>query len=209
MPKRETTPKMFLSYASRTTKTAEGFLQAYEQFLTTGELASKTSPVLAQVKGKGVTPEIGLQTIKNICTMHILKKDELAAEQALMNNNGMGTPKSDKPITATIYLANGEVATHMVGGEEKPLVAHFDHPQNAERWMWNKLDAGGTDWYGEAIHVKVTIGGEPMKITATRDEALRGLKKAVKTPFLHVNKVSVPTKPKMKVSGSHQRFSHG
>lgn len=202
-------PKMFLSYVSRTKQSADGFLTAYEKFLTTGELADKTSPILSQVRRKDISAEIGLKTINNICTMHVLKQDELSAEKAILGGGLAAEPRSSKPISATIFTVEGEIATHMVGGEEKPLVAHFDHPQQAERWVWNKLDNGEHDWYGETIHSKVTLGGFPMKSVISREDALRGLKKTIKVPYMHQNKVSVPNKQKMKVTGKSARFSGG
>lgn len=206
MSKRPTTPKMFLSYSSRTSKTAEGFLQAYEDFITTGELSAKTSPVLSQVNRRDISPEIGLTTIRNICSMHVLKLDELSVENALMN--GGRTTKSDKPITATIYTVDGEVATHLVDGEQKPLISHHLHPQEGERWCWNKLNAGEHDWYAEVVCHKVIVIGHPMTIKITYEDALRALRKVTKVPYLHTNKVSAG-KPKMKVRAKSQSFSHG
>jgi len=201
------TAKFFVSLASRSNRSAEAFLQAYRDWITTGELSTQTSSILANVDNGSVSPDNGLEAIKNVALMHVLQETASKAERDLLNTSVES--RSEKPISAVILTEDNVVATTTVNGEERELRANFDHIQEAERWCYNKLSSGGFEWTGKVTHHKIMIKNSPWVFDISREEALRALRKVTKTPFMHVNKVSGELKNKMKVNGKQAHFSHG
>lgn len=201
---RQMTPKLFVSLMNRSTKkSAEGFLAGYREWLTTGELAEKMSPIIAQIDNKSVSHENGLIAIRNVAFSHVMT-EEIAKADARISSGGE-EKKSDKPITAVVLTEAGDVA--VVG--DKTLRANFDHPQEAARWSWNRLNDGEVGWTAKITYNKVMVKGLPWEEVITRAQAIYALRKITKTPYMHRNRTSGALKQKMKVSGKAASFSHG
>lgn len=199
--KKNMTAKWFLSLSIKTTKSAEGFLSGYKEWLTTGELSLKTAPIVARIESGETKVEIGLEAIKNIALQHVLTADIEKMEKSA-DSAGRGT---NKPYSSVILQENGEPA---MSGDE-PIKANFDHIQEAERWTQRRLVDGASDWHGEITWNKMFSDGVPKVTKVTRTEAIYAQRKITKHPYMHQNRVSADMKPRMKVAAKHYQFSRG
>src|SRR5271166_4917515 len=148
MAERQMTPKGFLAKLStKAANSAAGFILAHRQWLTTGELASVTSPILAKLDTKELLPTPALKELGQAVMNHIIVQDQRRAEASMEGAQQSGTTK---PWVATIYDSKGLICTKLNSdGEEEELVKGFDHPQEADRWVDRRLYDGASDWHGE------------------------------------------------------------
>ena len=148
---RKMTPKGFLH--KTTTKAAHSaiaFLAQYRAYLTTGELADRTSPILAKVDAGELLPTPALKEIQYAVMTHIIEADTAKAEKSTEGASGGGTRKSWR---TTIYNADGVVQTRInAKGEEEDLIKGFDLGQDADRWADRRLFEGTHGWYAIVEH---------------------------------------------------------
>ena len=147
---RKMTPKGFLHKTNtKAANSATAFLAQYREYLTTGELASKTSPILAQMDEGKLMPTPALVEIQYAVMSHIIETDTAKAEQGMVAQAKTGTRK---PWRTTIYNAKGEVMTRQTKDGPEDLVKGFDLGQRANEWADRRLFEGASDWYAEVQH---------------------------------------------------------
>ena len=134
--KRSMTSKWFLSLAARGNKSADAFLTAHHEWLSTGELASEVIPILEKIESKEVLPTPGLESIMRVALHHVMAAD-VAKVEASLNKE----PKTDKSYVSVIKNANGDIVTSINSkGDEVDLRETFELMQHAERWCQVRLD---------------------------------------------------------------------
>lgn len=204
MSERKMTPKGFLHKATtKAANNATAFLAAHRAWLETGEPADLTSPILRKLDDKALMPTPALEEIKNAVLCHFLAQETKKAEEAMAKAN---EPKVQKAYEATIFDANGNVATYVnAEGETKELRQSFDLSQEAERWCDRRLFDGAPDWHGE---VHSTKGLPPIHVL--REDAIARILKKPKGPAVHTKGVSTKRLGfGVKAKGDHFHFSKG
>jgi hypothetical protein len=148
---RKMTPKGFLhKTTTKAANSAIAFLAQYREYLTTGELALKTSPIIAQVDAGELLPTPALKEIQYAVMTHIIESDTAKAEKSMDETARVGTRK---PWRTTIYNAAGEVQTRVTEkGEVEDLIKGFDLGQRANEWADRRLFDGASDWYAMVEH---------------------------------------------------------
>ena len=148
---RKMTPKGFLhKTTTKAANSAIAFLAQYREYLTTGEIASKTSPILARVDAGELLPTPALKEIQYAVMSHIIEADTAKAEAVVEPGTGGGTRK---PWRTTIYDAAGVVQTRITTkGEEEDLIKGFDLSADADRWADRRLFEGTHGWYAIVEH---------------------------------------------------------
>lgn len=186
---RNMTPRGFLHKSNtKAGASASGFLAQYRSYLETGELAEVTSPILRKLDDKALMPTPALEAIKAVVLIHMIAKDAEKANDSIQNP-AKGSTARVKPWTSTIYNAKDEIQTRINDdGEEVELVASYDHPQDAERWVDRRLFEGQSDWYGVCVHSTITINGKPLTTTISRGDSIARLLKQKKGPVMQPQK---------------------
>jgi len=200
---RSMSPKGFLHKANgKAANSALAFLATHREWLTTGELAATTSPILAKIDSGDLLPTPGLNVIKEVVLAHHLANEIRKGEDAMARaeEQEAGGGKS-KPYLATVYDKDGEIPqvyvekedpeTGAVTGEWKDLQQGFDLPQRAQGWLDRKLYDGAPDWRGEIASTYMTgSDGLPMVEHVTRLDSMARIDHRVKGPVCHVRGVS-------------------
>lgn len=204
MTERKMSPKGFLSKTkTKAANSATAFLATYREYLTTSEVAIVTSPIIAKVDAGELLPTPALEEIKNAVFQHMLVLDSQKHEAAIAKQQ---EPKKTKPHVATIYLETGVIATRInAEGEEEELIAAFDMPQAAMRWIDRRLVEAAPRSYATLDHTK-TVQSE----TINRDEAFERVFKVGKGPVIKPQSKSTPRLSfGVKAHPSRATFSHG
>lgn len=208
------TEKGFL-HKSSIAKSASAFLDAHREYLTTGAIAQFTSPIVARIDSKELMPTPGLTEIRNVVLAHMLAKDQLKGEAAMLKASEPS--QSNKSYIATIYHADGTIATSKVMdpnsehyGEEKDLIQGFDMGQRANEWSFRRLFEQESDAYAEVVAVKLITANGPMTERFTRDQAIEHLHPRKAGPVMQkkptsTNKLGFGVKAKQDVA----KFSRG
>jgi hypothetical protein len=196
MTERKITIKGFIKKATNA-KGAEGFLAQYREYLTTGEVASITSPIIAKIDNGGLTPETGLEDITNAVFAHMMVRDLNKAEESVAKAS---EPAITKPVLAKILSASGEELDS----------DSFHLHQDAERWVDNRLYSGYPGSHGEVIHTKLLIKGEPQTTKITREDSIsRILRKPKGAATKRVGASSGRLGFGVRARQSHSHFSRG
>ena len=146
---RKLTPQGFMKKAA-TTSGAIGFLAQYREYMTTGELASLLSPIVAKIDAKELLPTPGVREIANAVMTHIMAQATAKVEAAADSNARTG---SSKPWCATVYMPDGTIATRInAQGEEEDLIKAFDKNADAMRWADRRLTEASDACYCEIDH---------------------------------------------------------
>lgn len=176
---RKMTEKGFLHKAT-IAKSAIAFLDAHREYLTTGEVAKYTSPIVARIDAGELLPTPGLKEINNVVLAHLLAREQVKGEQAMLK--ATEPSQSNKAYIATVYHANGTIATHKNTdpqsdkfGEETDLVKGFDMGQRANEWADRRLFEQESDAYAEVVATKLITANGPMVTIIQRDEAIERL----------------------------------
>ena len=166
---RNMSPKGFIHKAT-IAKSAIAFLTAHREYLTNGELAPITSPIVAKIDNGEVMPTPGLSEIIKAVFDHNLAQETNKAKAAMVKAN---EPKEVKAVLARILNGKGEVVT-VTGedGKETLLEQDFDSLSDADRWCDRRLFDSASDCYGEVIHTKIVIKGKHMTTRVNREEAI-------------------------------------
>jgi hypothetical protein len=203
---RKMTPKGFLRKLS-TAKSAIGFIEAHRAYLTTGELAPLTSPIVHMVDSGALMPTPALTEIQSAVWSHIMLQDQSKAERFLLPKE----EKEPKAYVAQILDELGRVQFHVTdSGDMKELIADFDMPQDAERWVDRQLVDGAPNWHGSITWLLCPEKLNPVRIVS-RDESMKRLLRA---PRMAVHKtVKVGTSGGLgfgvKVKQDAAKFSRG
>jgi len=202
---RKMTPRGFLQ--KTTTKAANsaiGFLSQWREYLTTGEVASKTSPIIAKVDKGELMPTPALREIQKAVMDHIIEADAQKMEQSQESAaSGGGTRKN---WIATVYDAAGNVMSRTnAKGEEEDLIKGFDLSSDADRWCDRRLFEGTHGWYAIVAHATMNISTR-----IERGEAMARVLKKPKGPVVQQKGKSTKTLGfGVKVKETRASFSRG
>jgi hypothetical protein len=188
---RKMSPKGFLHKCStKAANSAIAFLAAHRAFLETGELAVKTSPLLAKLDAGELLPTPCLKEIQYAVMTHIIESDrnklEAKIEAAAQGGTSTGTRK---PWVATIYNAAGVVQTRETEDGPEDLIKGFDLGQEADRWVDRRLFEGASDWYGTVEHQVIPN----LHSRIERADSIARILKQPKGPTVHVRGKSTKT----------------
>jgi hypothetical protein len=180
-----------------------GFLRQYREYLTTGEVAEKTSPIIAKYEAGELPASPALKEIQFAVMTHIIEADKNKLEAGLAGGK-TGTRKSWR---ATVYLPDGTVATRTnAKGEVEDLVKGFDLSQRASEWGDRRLFEGTHGWYAIVEHT--TIPNISSRIE--RGDAVARILKQPKGPVVQVKSKSTKTLGfGVKVKKTRASFSRG
>lgn len=196
MTERKITVKGFVKKASAA-KSALAFISQYREYLTSGEVATITSPILDKIDNGELVPTAGLNEITNAVFAHMMVMDLQKAEASIEAAN---EPAVTKPVVARIVDSRGE-ELHSDS---------FHLGQDAERWVDNRLYAGTPGSHGEVIHTKIFLKGVPATTIITREDSIaRILKKPRASATKRVGVASGKLGFGVKAKQSHSSFSRG
>lgn len=202
---RKMSPKGFLAKTqTKAANSAIAFLAQYREYLTTGEVADKTSPIVAKVDAGELLPTPALREIQYAVMAHIIEADQAKLEQSQHQATRTGTRK---PWKATVYDAAGNVQTRIKNdGDEEELVKGFDLGQEADRWADRRLFEGAEGWYAIVEHTVLTN----IATRIERADSMARILKQPKGPTVAVRGKSTKTLGfGVKVKESRSTFSHG
>jgi hypothetical protein len=199
MAKRSLTIKSFVSKATSTNLTATGFLAQYREYLSTGEVASLASPILAKIDDGELTAEVGLEQITNVVFAHMLNLSVLAAEAKLASGSAL-TETNKNYICKLLSSEGSELKTE-----------EFNLPQDAERagerWLLNSEP--GCYVQVESLKLK-TKAGQPFITTITREDAFAHQYRTKRGPVTKGKPVSTgKLRFGVRAKQDHCHFSHG
>lgn len=183
---RQMTARGFLAKTNtKAANSAAAFLQAHRDYLTTGELASATSPILAKLDAKELLPTPALHEIAQAVLNHIVESDRQKLEA---NIEKASSPSgANKPWLAQIIDAHGNICTRLnAQGVEEDLIKGFDHASDADRWVDRRLYEGASDWHGE-------VDGLGTHTYTSRLDAMSRMDKKPKGPAIHQRGKSTKT----------------
>jgi len=184
---RKMTPKGFLhKTTTKAANSAIAFLAQYRAFLTTGELAERTSPIIAKVDAGELLPTPALKEIQYAVMTHIIEADAAKVDQAVE----AGPKQTKKPWRASIYDAAGVLQTRInTKGEEEDLVKGFDLGQEADRWADRRLFEGTHGWYAVVEHTIIPN----ISTRVERGDSMARILKQPKGPAIHQKGKSTKT----------------
>lgn len=200
-------PKMLLHRAN-TAKSALGFIQAYREYMVSGELADLLSPIVSKVDA-GVlmaTPakdEIAAAVMNHVIACDLLKLEQ-SREKQLQGDTHQ--PARTKNWTACVVDANEVVQTYInEDGEVKELIKSGDDVSTLDRWLDRALFNGSSEWHGIIEH-------SVMKVRTVVERA-DAISRILRQPKGAVSRQQSKSAGKlsfgMKVSNDHSHFSHG
>lgn len=200
---RKMTAKGFL-HKSNGKVSAAAFLAQHRDFLTTGELASLTSPILAKLDKGEILPTPALHEVQSVVLSHILAQDAVKGEAKMRKDQE--EPKKAKPWTATIFDSKGNVCTRVKeDGEEEDLVKSGDSSMDLERWVDRRLFDGAPDWHGVISHNVLNVS-----TTVERDQSIaRILRKPLPPATRQVGGSTSKLSFGVKVRNDVAKFSRG
>lgn len=186
---RKMTPKGFLAKTqTKAANSAIAFLAQYREYLTTGEIKDRTSPIIAKVDAGELLPTPALREIQYAVMEHIIKADENKLNQQLAGGGGGGGTR--KSWRCTVYDAAGNVMTRTkTDGEEEELIKGFDLSSDADRWADRRLFEGTHGWYAEVEHTVIPN----VKSRIERGDAMARILKKPKGPTVQVKGKSTKT----------------
>lgn len=199
MTERKMTEKGFLHKSSGKVSAA-AFLAQHREWLTTGTLASLTTPILSKLDAGEILPTPALGEIKQAVMEHMIAGEIAKGQKAVER----GEREPSKPYVATVYDAAGNVCVKTDDeGEVKDLVKGFDLGQRAQDWCDRRLDEQGPGSYA-------VIAWQGTTIRVEREEAvyrLYGVHRAGPTMKRQASNGSLGWGVKAK--GDHFHFSRG
>ena len=206
---RRMSPKGFLAKCnSKAGLSVMAFVKAHNEYLTQGEVAYATAPIVEQLIEGNIMNTPAMDAIKKAVMDHILKvdsmsfeeKQEKAAEKAKAEGKPARIAKALKPFSACIRDGSGNV---LVNDEGKEVKATFDLPQRASEWCDRRLFEQTPDCFGEVFHRNAHY--EFVNRDGAIGRILKGKGSAVMKHQASAGSLSFGTK----VKESHSKFSHG
>lgn len=185
---RKMSPKGFLAKTqTKAANSAIAFLAQYREYLVTGEVKDRTSPIIAKVDAGELLPTPALREIQFAVMTHIIESDVAKADKAATEGAAKTTRKSWK---ASIYDAAGVLQTRINSkGEEEDLVKGFDLGQEADRWADRRLMEGTHGWYAIVEHTVIANVSSRIE----RGDSMARLLKQPKGPAIHQKGKSTKT----------------
>lgn len=150
---RAMTVKGFLNKLSGA-RSAIAFIEAHRQYLTIGELAPITSPIVAKVDRREVMATPALNEIQQAVFAHMMAEDLSKAEASLLKSNE--PTKEPKPYEARLCDENGNTMYRQdPKGEWVEITSSHDLGQRAEGWADRTLvEHGEPRSYVEIVWTK-------------------------------------------------------
>ena len=206
---RKMSPKGFLHKCStKAANSALAFLSQYRSFLETGDLAEKTSPILAKMDAGELYPTPALKEIQYAVMTHIIESDRQKLEAKIEAQAQAGTSTGTrKPWLAQILNEAGVIQTRVKDdGEVEELVKGFDMSSDADRWVDRRLFEGAPDWHGTVEHTVIPNVCSRIE----RQDSIARILKQPKGPTVHVRGKSTKTLGfGVKCKESRSSFSRG
>lgn len=198
-------PRGLLQKANSAKIGAKAFIDAHREYLTTGELAYVTGPIVAKIDAGELYPTPGMQELKVAVMSHIMLIDAMKAEEKEQEAKAGKPGKTSKPFMACVRDGSGAMLSMPDG---KPMKATFDLPQRASGWIDRRLFESSPDCYGEVTHLKAH---NPATATDTilRDDSIARILKTPMGPVCKGTKSSGTLGFGVKVKPSKVTFSHG
>jgi hypothetical protein len=203
MSERKMSPKGFLRKAT-SAKSALGFLDQYRSYMTTGELSSVLSPIVAKVDSGELMPTPAVSLISHAVMAHIIAIDTAKAEKAIEAQEA--GPTSNKPWLCTIYNSSDVVQTRTnAQGEEEDIVQGFNDASSADRFADRRLTECAPDTFAVIEHTSMKV-----RTIVLRQDALSRVLRNKKSAICHVKGKSTKSLSfGMHVKEDRSRFSHG
>ena len=185
---RKMSPKGFLAKTqTKAANSAIAFLAQYREYLVTGEVKDKTSPIIAKVDAGELLPTPALREIQYAVMTHIIEADSAKADKVA---EGGAVKQTRKPWRTTIYDAAGVVQTKTNSkGEEEDLIQGFDLSQRASEWGDRRLFEGTHGWYAIVEHTVLTNVSSRIE----RGDAMARVLRQPKGPAIHQKGKSTKT----------------
>lgn len=185
---RKMSPKGFLAKTqTKAANSAIAFLAQYREYLVTGEVKDKTSPIIAKVDAGELLPTPALKEIQYAVMTHIIEADSAKADKVVEGGGKTGTRK---PWRTTIYDAAGVVQTKLNSkGEEEDLIQGFELSQRANEWGDRRLFEGTHGWYAIVEHTVIPNISSRIE----RGDAMARILKQPKGPAIHQKGKSTKT----------------
>jgi hypothetical protein len=214
---RAMTPKMWLLRSTqKAALSAEAFLRAHRDFLTSGDLRSIAAPILARIETREIMPTPGLQLLREAILAHSIQVEADQAKAKLQAKTEAEESADEllhgKQWRAVIYNQKGEIQTRVKEtGEIVDLDETFPTAAAADRWTDRRLVESASDCFGVVSSLTMMRqDGTPISNTVLRGDAIARLLKAPKQPFgkkvgTRDDKLSFG----VKAHPSHAHFSHG
>lgn len=201
MTKRAISIKGFVSKATSTSLTAQGFLAQYREYLTTGEVANIASPILAKVDTGELAPEIGLENITNAIFSHMMNLSLQKAEAQIAKQESSEAVPANKNYVTKLFTASGTELKN----------EFFTFPQDAERAGERWLINSESGCYAQVESLKLkTKSGQPFITTITRETAFANQYKTKRGPVTKGKPVSTGKLGfGVRAKQDHCHFSHG
>lgn len=193
MTERKMSVKGFLHKCNtKAANSALGFLKAYREYLTTGELANVVAPILDKIDNGELMPTPGLAEIKLAAATHLMT---VAIAKAQADITKVPEAKVEKSVEAVILNAkNEEVAAE-----------GFELSQRAIGWVDRRLFEN-PGCHGVIRYTKLTLKPEIIK----REDSMLRLFPRAKSPVM---KRSAKSSGRLgfgvKAKQSHASFSRG
>lgn len=204
------TIKGFISKASGRVS-AVAFLAAHREFLTTGELASVTSPILVKLDKGEIMATPALQELCRVMLDYHLNAEITKGSSAATKPAKEPTSKA---YLVTVYDGKDQVCTRFkevrdpdtgaIEEVEEDLIHGADSLQAAEGWADRRLFDGAPDWYAVVASTKGS-----MRFVVRRDESIARILKRPHFAVHKVNKGDGRLGNKMRVKGDKVTFSGG
>ena len=202
MAERKMRPRGLLQKANSAKVGALAFIKAYREYLTTGELAYVTGPIVSKIDSGELYPTPGMEAIKIAVMAHIMLCDAIVAKDKLEKSN---SPKTSKSFEACIRNGSGVMLYKDNGNLMRQT---FDLPQRASEWVDRRLFEQSPDCYGEVIHLKAHNPANAIDIIL-RDDSIARILKTPLGPVCKGNKSSDTLKFGVKIKPSKVTFSRG
>lgn len=205
-------PKGFLhKTTTKAAASATAFLSQYREWLSTGEVAIVTAPILAKLDSKELMPTPALNEIINAVYTHMVVSEIRKGEEAMARREA-GPQSTPKNWIVTVFDKNGKVATRInAKGEVEELTKSFDLGQDADRWADRRLVEGEPDCIAVVQHATIlNKHGEPLSQTILRGDAMARAFKVQGGPVMRKTggtTSSLSFRPK--AHNDVSKFSHG
>ena len=185
--KRAVTIKSFIKGASSPRISAQAYLEAHEEFLSSGELAPLVTPIIAQVKERKVMPTPALVHIQQVAFDYMMESEKRKALEKLaatasgnkLDKHTAHRVRSTASQTSVVYDKNGNILTAIDErtGEEYDLIKDHDLFQNAQGWCHRRLDQCEPNAYAIITSNKVITSKGVMTTRIERGTAISALLK--------------------------------
>lgn len=204
MAERKMGPKGLLHKANAAKIGAMAFIEAHREYLTTGELAYVTGPIVAKVDAGELYPTPAMTEIKIAVMGHIMLVNAISIEEKQEKANSPKTSK--KAFSACVRDGSGMV---LFADNGKLMTATFDLPQRASEWVDRRLFEQSPDCYGEVTHLKAHNPATATDVILRDDSLARILKSSLGPVCKKGAKSSSTLGFGVKVKNSKSTFSHG